>query len=169
LPSGISLQYDLRSALTLGAEVFAAYTENDGLGKSSSGYGWGGRYVIPDGLNFCSGVLGGNTSRAPASTDRSDPRSIFPDLFHSSSRSSVRGRTFTSQPRTSAYRTVWLVGLSGSVDVATKMASSDPVQWLEQDYDAWDLIFVLLLTGTVANDLIFISRAKRGWPVGSSS
>ena len=64
-PGGISLQYDLRPSLTLGAEVFAAYTENDGLGKSQVQAMAGGRYVIRDGLNFCFGVLGGKYVASP--------------------------------------------------------------------------------------------------------
>jgi hypothetical protein len=64
-PGGLSLLHDFRPSLTLGAEVFAAYSENGDLGKSQVQAMAGGQYVIRKGLNFCFGLLGGKYVASP--------------------------------------------------------------------------------------------------------
>jgi hypothetical protein len=64
-PGGLSLQHDFRSSLTLGAEVFGAYTGNGNLGKSQLQAMAGGHYVIRKGLSFCFGLLGGRYVASP--------------------------------------------------------------------------------------------------------
>jgi hypothetical protein len=64
-PGGFSLLHDLRPSLTLGAEVFGAYTENGNLGKSQVQAMAGGQYVIRKGLTFCFGMLGGKYVASP--------------------------------------------------------------------------------------------------------
>jgi hypothetical protein len=64
-PGGLSLLHDFRPSLTLGAEVFGAYTENGNLGKSQVQAMAGGQYVIRKGLTFCFGMLGGKYVASP--------------------------------------------------------------------------------------------------------
>ena len=64
-PGGLSLPHDFRPSLTLGAEVFAAYSENGDLGKSQVQAMARGQYVIRKGLNFCFGLLGGKYVASP--------------------------------------------------------------------------------------------------------
>jgi hypothetical protein len=64
-PGGLSLQHDFRPSLTLGAEVFGAYTENGNLGKSQLQAMAGGHYLIRKGLSFCFGLLGGKYVASP--------------------------------------------------------------------------------------------------------
>jgi hypothetical protein len=64
-PGGLSLLHDFRHSLTLGAEVFAAYSENGDVGKSQVQAMAGGQYVIRKGLNFCFGLLGGRYVASP--------------------------------------------------------------------------------------------------------
>ena len=64
-PGGLSLLHDFRPSLTLGAEIFAAYTANGNLGKSQFQAMAGGQYAIRNGLSFCFGVLGGKYVASP--------------------------------------------------------------------------------------------------------
>ena len=64
-PGGLSLLHDFRPSLTLGAEVFAAYSENGDLGKSQVQAMAGGQYLIRKGLNLCFGLLGGKYVASP--------------------------------------------------------------------------------------------------------
>jgi hypothetical protein len=64
-PGGISLLHDFRPPLTLGGEIFAAYTGNGDLGKSQFQAMAGGQYVIRKGLTLCFGVLGGKYVASP--------------------------------------------------------------------------------------------------------
>jgi hypothetical protein len=64
-PGGLSLQHDFRPSLTLGAEVFGAYTENGNLGKSQLQAMAGGQYLIRKGLSLCFGLLGGKYVASP--------------------------------------------------------------------------------------------------------
>jgi hypothetical protein len=64
-PSGLSLQHDFRSSLTLGAELYGAYTGNEDLGKSQLQAMVGGQYVIHKGLSLCFGLLGGKYVASP--------------------------------------------------------------------------------------------------------
>lgn len=65
IPGGLSLLHDFRPTLTLGAEVFAAYTANASLGKSQVQFMGGGQYEIRNGLSFCFGILGGKYVASP--------------------------------------------------------------------------------------------------------
>jgi hypothetical protein len=64
-PGGLSLLHDFLPSLTLGAEVFAAYTENGDLGKSQVQAMAGGEFMIRDGLTLCFGMLGGKYVASP--------------------------------------------------------------------------------------------------------
>lgn len=84
-PSGLSLQHDFRPSLTLGAELYGAYTENGNLGKSQFQAMAGGRYVIRKGLSFCFGVLGGKYVASPRFGGQIGFAMDIPDFLHSSS------------------------------------------------------------------------------------
>jgi hypothetical protein len=80
-PRGFSLLHDFRPSLTLGAEVFGAYTENGNLGKSQVQAMAGGQYVIRKGLTFCFGMLGGKYVASPRFAARSASRPTFLDFL----------------------------------------------------------------------------------------
>jgi hypothetical protein len=84
-PGGLSLQHDFRPSLTLGAEVFGAYTENVNLGKSQLQVMAGGHYVILHGLSFCFGMLGGKYVASPRFGGQIGFAMDVPDFFGSSS------------------------------------------------------------------------------------
>jgi exonuclease III len=83
-PGGFSLQHDFRPSLTLGAEIFGAYTRNGNLGKSQLQAMAGGRYLVRKGLNFCFGMLGGKYVASPRLGAQIGFEVDFPDLFGSS-------------------------------------------------------------------------------------
>jgi hypothetical protein len=85
-PGGLSLLHDFRPSLTLGAEVFGAYTENGNLGRSQLQGMAGGQYVIRKGLAFCFGLLGGKYVASPRLGAQIGFAIDFPDSFESSSR-----------------------------------------------------------------------------------
>jgi hypothetical protein len=85
-PGGLSLLHDFRPSLTLGAEVFAAYTENGDLGRSQFQAMAGGQYEIRKGLSFCFGILGGKYVASPRLGGQIGFAIDFPDVFESSSR-----------------------------------------------------------------------------------
>ena len=82
-PGGLSLLHDFRPSLTLGAEVFAAYTENGNLGKSQLQAMAGGQYVIRNGLSFCFGILGGKYVASPRLGGQIGFAIDFPGIFDS--------------------------------------------------------------------------------------
>jgi hypothetical protein len=84
-PSGLSLQHDFRPSLTLGAEVFGAYTENENLAKSQFQAMAGGRYIVREGFDFCFGMLGGKYVASPRFGGQIGFTIDFPDFFDSSS------------------------------------------------------------------------------------
>jgi hypothetical protein len=83
-PGGLSLQHDFLPSLTLGGEVFGAYTASATLGKSQLQGMAGGRYVIRNGLSFCFGLLGGKYVASPRLGGQIGFAMDFPDLFASS-------------------------------------------------------------------------------------
>ena len=85
LPGGLSLQHDFRPSLTLGAEVFGAYTANGKLGKSQLQAMAGGHYVVRKGLSLCFGILGGKYVASPRFGAQLGFTVDFPDFFDSSS------------------------------------------------------------------------------------
>jgi hypothetical protein len=80
-PGGVSLLRDFRPSLTLGAEVYGAYTENGTLGRSQFQAMAGGQYVIRKGLNFCFGILGGKYVASPRLGGQIGFTIDFPDSF----------------------------------------------------------------------------------------
>jgi hypothetical protein len=64
-PGGLSLLHDFRPSLTLGGEVFGAYTGNGSLGKSQFQAMAGGQYVLRKGVSLCFGMLGGKYVASP--------------------------------------------------------------------------------------------------------
>ncbi len=86
MPGGLSLQHDFRPSLTLGAEVFGAYSGNGTLAKSQLQAMAGGHYVIRNRLSFCFGILGGKYVASPRFGGQMGFTMDFPDLFQSSSR-----------------------------------------------------------------------------------
>ena len=83
-PGGLSLLHDFRPSLTLGAEVFGAYTGNGNLGKSQLQAMVGGQYVIRKGLTFCFGMLGGKYVASPRFGGQIGFAIDFPESFDSS-------------------------------------------------------------------------------------
>jgi hypothetical protein len=83
LPGGLSLQHDFRPALTLGAEVFGAYTPNEKLGKAQLQAMVGGEYLVRKGLSFCFGILGGKYVASPRIGGQIGFAMDLPDVLHS--------------------------------------------------------------------------------------
>lgn len=83
-PVGLSLLHDFRPSLTLGAEVFAAYTENGNLGRTQLQAMGGGEYQLRNGLSFCFGLLGGRYIASPRVGGQLGFALDLPDVFHSS-------------------------------------------------------------------------------------
>lgn len=83
-PAGISLLHDFRPSLTLGAELYGAYTENGNLGKAQLQAMAGGQYNIRPGLSFCFGLLGGRYVASPRLGGQIGIAMDFPDLWHRS-------------------------------------------------------------------------------------
>jgi hypothetical protein len=84
LPAGLSLLHDFRPSLTLGVEVYGAYTENGNLGKGQLQGMAGGEYVMRDGLTFCFGILGGKYVASPRLGAQIGFAIDFPGVFRSS-------------------------------------------------------------------------------------
>jgi hypothetical protein len=84
-PGGLSLQHDFRPSLTLGAEVYGAYSGNGNLAKSQFQAMAGGHYVIRNGLSFCFGMLGGKYVASPRFGGQIGFAMDFPGFFDSSS------------------------------------------------------------------------------------
>jgi hypothetical protein len=82
-PGGLSLLHDFRPTLTLGAEVFAAYTENGNLGKTQLQAMAGGEYAVHNGLSFCFGILGGRYVASPRLGGQIGFAVDIPDFLHS--------------------------------------------------------------------------------------
>jgi hypothetical protein len=80
-PAGISLLHDFRPSLTLGAEIFGAYTENGNLGKAQLQAMAGGQYAIRNGLSFCFGILGGKYVASPRLGGQIGIAMDFPDIW----------------------------------------------------------------------------------------
>jgi hypothetical protein len=84
-PGGISMLHDFRPSLTLGAELFGAYTRNAEVGRSQVQGMLGGQYMVRKGLAFCFGVLGGKYIASPRIGGQLGFAMDLPDLFRSSS------------------------------------------------------------------------------------
>jgi hypothetical protein len=82
---GLSLLHDFRPSLTLGAEIYGAYTSNGNLGRAQFQAMAGGQYAIRNGLSFCFGLLGGRYVASPRLGGQIGFAMDLPDIFHPSS------------------------------------------------------------------------------------
>ena len=81
---GLSLLHDFRPSLTLGAEIYGAYTNNGDLGRTQFQAMAGGQYALRNGLSFCFGLLGGKYVASPRIGGQIGFAMDFPDAFDSS-------------------------------------------------------------------------------------
>jgi hypothetical protein len=84
IPGGVSLLHDFTTSLTLGMEVYGAYTANGNLGRSQFQSMAGGEYTVHKGLTLCFGVLGGKYVASPHIGAQIGFAVDFPDVFDSS-------------------------------------------------------------------------------------
>ena len=80
---GLSLLHDFRPSLTLGAEIYGAYTNNGDLGRTQFQAMAGGQYAVRNGFSFCFGLLGGKYVASPRLGAQIGFAMDFPDVFHS--------------------------------------------------------------------------------------
>jgi hypothetical protein len=62
---GLSLLHDFNPRLTLGAEVYGGFADNDGLGRNQLQGLIGGQYAIRNGFSLAFGLLGGKYEASP--------------------------------------------------------------------------------------------------------
>jgi hypothetical protein len=84
-PGGLSLLHDFTPRLTLGGEIYGAYTENGNLGRSQFQAMAGGQYTLRSGLDFCFGLLGGKYVASPQFGGQIGFAVDFPDVVRRSS------------------------------------------------------------------------------------
>jgi hypothetical protein len=77
---GVSVLHDFTEKLTLGAEVFGAYTANGDLGRSQFQSMIGGQYEIRKGLSVTFGLLGGKYIASPRIGGQLGLSVDFPDV-----------------------------------------------------------------------------------------
>jgi len=82
---GLSLLHDFSPSLTLGAEIYGAYTNKGELGKAQFQAMGGGEYALRNGLSFCFGLLGGKYVASPRLGGQIGFAMDFPDFFRRSS------------------------------------------------------------------------------------
>ena len=80
---GVSLLHDFNSRLTLGAELYGGYAENDNLGRTQLQAMAGGQYALRNGLSLCFGLLGGKYVASPQIGGQIGFAVDFPDLWGS--------------------------------------------------------------------------------------
>jgi len=90
---GLSMLHDFNSRITLGAELYGGYAENDTLGKSQLQAMQlqamvGGQYALRHGLSFCFGLLGGKYVASPQIGGQIGFAMDLPDLWISARRHS---------------------------------------------------------------------------------
>ncbi len=78
---GLSTLHDFNSRLTLGAEIYGGYAENDNLGKSQLQAMAGGQYALRNGLSLAFGLLGGKYVASPQIGAQIGFAVDFPDLW----------------------------------------------------------------------------------------
>ena len=83
---GLSMLHDFSTRLTLGGEIYGAYTNSGSLGRSQLQAMAGGQYVIRNGVAFCFGLLGGKYVASPRIGGQIGFSMDFPDILHPSSR-----------------------------------------------------------------------------------
>jgi hypothetical protein len=77
---GVSVLHDFTDRLTLGGEIYGAYTQNGDLGRSQFQAMIGGQYAIRRGLAFTFGVVGGKYVASPRVGGQIGFSVDFPDL-----------------------------------------------------------------------------------------
>jgi len=83
---GLSMLHDFNSRITLGAELYGGYAENDTLGKSQLQAMVGGQYALRHSLSFCFGLLGGKYVASPQIGGQIGFAMDLPDLWISARR-----------------------------------------------------------------------------------
>jgi hypothetical protein len=78
---GLSILHDLTKRLTLGGEVYGAYTNNGDLGRSQLQFMIGGQYEVRRGMTFDFGALGGKYIASPRAGAQVGFSVDFPDVF----------------------------------------------------------------------------------------
>jgi hypothetical protein len=81
---GLSVLHDFTGRLTLGAEVYGGYTDNQNLSRSQLQFLIGGQYQLRPGLGFDLGILGGRYIASPRIGAQIGLSVDFPDIFHKS-------------------------------------------------------------------------------------
>ncbi len=79
---GVSVLHDYTSRLTLGAEVYGAYTDNQNLSRSQLQFMIGGQYTVRNGLSLGFGLLGGKYIASPRIGAQIGFAVDFPDIWH---------------------------------------------------------------------------------------
>jgi len=82
---GLSLLHDFSPKLTLGAEIYGAYTNKGELGRAQFQAMGGGEYALRNGLSFCFGLLGGKYVASPRIGGQIGFAMDFPDFVHPAS------------------------------------------------------------------------------------
>lgn len=85
---GLSMLHDFSGRLTLGGEIYGAYTNSGNLGRSQLQGMAGGQYAIRNGVTFCFGLLVGKYVASPRIGGQVGFAMDFPDAWHSSARHS---------------------------------------------------------------------------------
>lgn len=78
---GVSLLHDLTARLTLGAEVYGGYSNNEDLDRSQLQFMLGGQYQLRKGLSLGFGVLGGRYVASPRIGGQIGFAVDFPDVL----------------------------------------------------------------------------------------
>lgn len=78
---GLSVLHDFSDRLTLGGEIYGAYTNAGTLGRSQLQGMVGGQYQVRNGMSFCFGLLGGRYVASPQIGGQIGFAVDFPDVF----------------------------------------------------------------------------------------
>jgi len=78
---GLSALHDFNARLTLGAETYAAFTNNGDLGRSQLQFMLGGEFAVRNGMTFNFAVLGGKFIASPRIGAQVGFSLDFPDVF----------------------------------------------------------------------------------------
>ena len=79
---GFSVLHDFTARLTLGGEIYGAFTNNGNLGRSQFQALAGGQYAIRNGMTFNFGVLGGKYIASPRIGGQIGFSVDFPGVLH---------------------------------------------------------------------------------------
>jgi hypothetical protein len=78
---GVSLLHDFTARLTLGAEAYGGYSNNEGLARSQLQFMLGGEYQLRKGLSLSFGVVGGRYVGSPRIGGQIGFAVDFPDVL----------------------------------------------------------------------------------------